>query len=288
MQKVRKAVIPAAGHGTRFLPVTKAIPKEMLAIIDRPALQYVAEEAAASGIEEILIIISREKDVIKHYFSAECEHSVAERDLNALLRSVKFSFVYQDVADGTAGAVSLAREFTGDEPFAVMYGDDVVINDGGKPCLKQLIEAYEQTGRTVLGVQNRPPEEAAKYAVIKKGAENGRLTEVLDIIEKPSFDNMPSTLSSLGRYILTPDIYEAIDRAPVFRGEKYLTHAIDLLTEKGVYAYDFEGTRYDIGDKFGFLQANVELGLMRFDGKMRDYLLALGEELKAQKDKTDK
>lgn len=260
----------------------------MLAIIDRPALQYVAEEAAASGIEEILIIISREKDVIKHYFSAECEHSVAERDLNALLRSVKFSFVYQDVADGTAGAVSLAREFTGDEPFAVMYGDDVVINDGGKPCLKQLIEAYEQTGRTVLGVQNRPPEEAAKYAVIKKGAENGRLTEVLDIIEKPSPDNMPSTLSSLGRYILTPDIYEAINRAPVFRGEKYLTHAIDLLTEKGVYAYDFEGTRYDIGDKFGFLQANVELGLRRFDGKMLDYLLALGEELKAQKDKKDK
>ena len=288
MQKVRKAVIPAAGHGTRFLPVTKAIPKEMLAIIDRPALQYVAEEAAASGIEEILIIISREKDVIKHYFSAECEHSVAERDLNALLRSVKFSFVYQDVADGTAGAVSLAKEFTGDEPFAVMYGDDVVINDGGKPCLKQLIEAYEQTERTVLGVQNRPPEEAAKYAVIKKGAENGRLTEVLDIIEKPSPDNMPSTLSSLGRYILTPDIYEAINRAPVFRGEKYLTHAIDLLTEKGVYAYDFEGTRYDIGDKFGFLQANVELGLRRFDGKMLDYLLALGEELKAQKDKKDK
>lgn len=288
MQKVKKAVIPAAGHGTRFLPVTKAIPKEMLAIIDRPALQYVAEEAAASGIEEILIIISREKDVIKHYFSAECEHSVAERDLNALLRRVKFSFVYQDVADGTAGAVSLAKEFTGDEPFAVMYGDDVVINDGGKPCLKQLIEAYEQTERTVLGVQNRPPEEAAKYAVIKKGAENGRLTEVLDIIEKPSPDNMPSTLSSLGRYILTPDIYEAINRAPVFRGEKYLTHAIDLLTEKGVYAYDFEGTRYDIGDKFGFLQANVELGLMRFDGKMRDYLLALGEELKAQKDKKDK
>lgn len=288
MQKVRKAVIPAAGHGTRFLPVTKAIPKEMLAIIDRPALQYVAEEAAASGIEEILIIISREKDVIKHYFSTECEHSVAERDLNALLRRVKFSFVYQDIADGTAGAVSLAREFTGDEPFAVMYGDDVVINDGGKPCLKQLIEAYEQTECTVLGVQNRPPEEAAKYAVIKKGAENGRLTEVLDIIEKPSPDNMPSTLSSLGRYILTPDIYEAINRAPVFRGEKYLTHAIDLLTEKGVYAYDFEGTRYDIGDKFGFLQANVELGLMRFDGKMRDYLLALGEELKAQKDKKDK
>ncbi len=288
MQKVRKAVIPAAGHGTRFLPVTKAIPKEMLAIIDRPALQYVAEEAAASGIEEILIIISREKDVIKHYFSAEREHSVAERDLNALLRRVKFSFVYQDVADGTAGAVSLAKEFTGDEPFAVMYGDDVVINDGGKPCLKQLIEAYEQTERTVLGVQNRPPEEAAKYAVIKKGAENGRLTEVLGVIEKPSPDNMPSTLSSLGRYILKPDIYEAIDRAPVFRGEKYLTHAIDLLTEKGVYAYDFEGTRYDIGDKFGFLQANVELGLRRFDGKMRDYLLALGEELKAQKDKKDK
>ncbi len=275
MKKVRKAVIPAAGHGTRFLPVTKALPKEMLALIDTPALQYVAQEAADSGIEEILVVINREKELIRRYFCKEEETCAAERELDDLLERVRFEFVYQDEADGTAGAVLLAREFTADEPFAVMYGDDVIVNDGGEPCLKQLIRAYGRTGKTVLGVQERPRQEAAKYAVIRKGRTEGRLTEVLGIVEKPSPDDMPSTLSSLGRYVLTPDIYGAIERAPVFRGEKYLTHAIDLLTDKGVYAYDFEGVRYDIGDKFGFLQANVEMGLRRYGARMTDYLRGL-------------
>lgn len=277
MKKVRKAVIPAAGHGTRFLPVTKALPKEMLALIDTPALQYVAQEAADSGIEEILVVINREKELIRRYFCKEEATCAAERELDDLLERVRFEFVYQDEADGTAGAVLLAREFTADEPFAVMYGDDVIVNDGGEPCLKQLIRAYGRTGKTVLGVQERPRQEAAKYAVIRKGRTEGRLTEVLGIVEKPSPDDMPSTLSSLGRYVLTPDIYGAIERAPVFRGEKYLTHAIDLLTDKGVYAYDFEGVRYDIGDKFGFLQANVEMGLRRYDARMTDYLRGLVE-----------
>lgn len=275
MKKVRKAVIPAAGHGTRFLPVTKALPKEMLALIDTPALQYVAQEAADSGIEEILVVINREKELIRRYFCKEEATCAAERELDDLLERVRFDFVYQDEADGTAGAVLLAREFTADEPFAVMYGDDVIVNDGGEPCLKQLIRAYGRTGKTVLGVQERPRQEAAKYAVIRKGRTEGRLTEVLGIVEKPSPDDMPSTLSSLGRYVLTPDIYGAIERAPVFRGEKYLTHAIDLLTDKGVYAYDFEGVRYDIGDKFGFLQANVEMGLRRYGARMTDYLRGL-------------
>lgn len=275
MKKVRKAVIPAAGHGTRFLPVTKALPKEMLALIDTPALQYVAQEAADSGIEEILVVINREKELIRRYFCKEEATCAAERELDDLLERVRFDFVYQDEADGTAGAVLLAREFTADEPFAVMYGDDVIVNDGGEPCLKQLIRAYGRTGKTVLGVQERPRQEAAKYAVIRKGRTEGRLTEVLGIVEKPSPDDMPSTLSSLGRYVLTPDIYGAIARAPVFRGEKYLTHAIDLLTDKGVYAYDFEGVRYDIGDKFGFLQANVEMGLRRYGARMTDYLRGL-------------
>lgn len=275
MKKVRKAVIPAAGHGTRFLPVTKALPKEMLALIDTPALQYVAQEAADSGIEEILVVINREKELIRRYFCKEEATCAAERELDDLLERVRFDFVYQDEADGTAGAVLLAREFTADEPFAVMYGDDVIVNDGGEPCLKQLIRAYGRTGKTVLGVQERPRQEAAKYAVIRKGRTEGRLTEVLGIVEKPSPDDMPSTLSSLGRYVLTPDIYGAIERAPVFRGEKYLTHAIDLLTDKGVYAYDFEGVRYDIGDKFGFLQANVEMGLRRYGARMMDYLRGL-------------
>ena len=277
MKKVRKAVIPAAGHGTRFLPVTKALPKEMLALIDTPARQYVAQEAADSGIEEILVVINREKELIRRYFCKEEETCAAERELDDLLERVRFEFVYQDEADGTAGAVLLAREFTADEPFAVMYGDDVIVNDGGEPCLKQLIRAYGRTGKTVLGVQERPRQEAAKYAVIRKGRTEGRLTEVLGIVEKPSPDDMPSTLSSLGRYVLTPDIYGAIERAPVFRGEKYLTHAIDLLTDKGVYAYDFEGVRYDIGDKFGFLQANVEMGLRRYGARMTDYLRGLVE-----------
>lgn len=277
MKKVRKAVIPAAGHGTRFLPVTKALPKEMLALIDTPALQYVAQEAADSGIEEILVVINREKELIRRYFCKEEATCAAERELNDLLERVRFDFVYQDEADGTAGAVLLAREFTADEPFAVMYGDDVIVNDGGEPCLKQLIRAYGRTGKTLLGVQERPRQEAAKYAVIRKGRTEGRLTEVLGIVEKPSPDDMPSTLSSLGRYVLTPDIYGAIERAPVFRGEKYLTHAIDLLTDEGVYAYDFEGVRYDIGDKFGFLQANVEMGLRRYGARMTDYLRGLVE-----------
>lgn len=277
MKKVRKAVIPAAGHGTRFLPVTKALPKEMLALIDTPALQYVAQEAADSGIEEILVVINREKELIRRYFCKEEATCAAERELDDLLERVRFDFVYQDEADGTAGAVLLAREFTADEPFAVMYGDDVIVNDGGEPCLKQLIRAYGRTGKTMLGVQERSRQEAAKYAVIRKGRTEGRLTEVLGIVEKPSPDDMPSTLSSLGRYVLTPDIYGAIERAPVFRGEKYLTHAIDLLTDEGVYAYDFEGVRYDIGDKFGFLQANVEMGLRRYGARMTDYLRGLVE-----------
>ena len=276
MTRIRKAVIPAAGHGTRFLPVTKAVPKEMLAVIDKPALHYIAKEAADSGIEEILLIISPEKDIIRHYFGAGEAECVAERELNELIGKVNFSFAVQERAGGTANAVMLAREFTGDEPFAVMYGDDVIVNDGGKPCVAQLAEAYEKTGKTILGVQERAPEEAVKYAVIEKGETEGNLTRVLDIIEKPAdAANLPSTFSSLGRYILTPDIYPAIERAPQFRGEKYLTHAVGLLVPDGVYACAFEGTRYDIGDKFGYVQANVEMGLRRFGDKMRDYLKTL-------------
>lgn len=276
MTRIRKAVIPAAGHGTRFLPVTKAVPKEMLAVIDKPALHYIAKEAADSGIEEILVIISPDKEIIRHYFGAGEAECVAERELNDLIGQVKFRFAVQEKACGTANAVMLAKEFTGDEPFAVMYGDDVIVNDNGKPCVAQLADAYAKVGKTVLGVQERAPEEAVKYAVIEKGETVGNLTRVLDIIEKPAdVNNLPSTLSSLGRYILTPDIYPAIERAPQFRGEKYLTHAIGLLIPDGVYACAFEGSRYDIGDKFGYVQANVEMGLRRFGDKMRNYLATL-------------
>ena len=280
MMKVRKAVIPAAGHGTRFLPVTKAVPKEMLAIIDAPALQYIAQEAADSGIEDILVVINRKKESIRDYFTKDDLACDAERTLNALLEKVRFSFVYQEDATGTAKAVELARDFTGEEPFAVMYGDDVIVNRGGVPCLAQLIEAYNGTGKSIVGVQERPPEEAAKYAVVKKGKTQGRLTELCDLIEKPQPQDMPSTLSSLGRYILTPGIYSAIERAPSFRGEKYLTHAVaELAKTEGAYAYEFEGRRYDLGDKFGFLQANVELGLDRFGKKAAEYIKAVAAGL---------
>ena len=276
MDLVKKAVIPAAGHGTRFLPVTKAMPKEMLAVIDAPAIQYVVSEAAESGVEEVIIVINRSKEVIRRYFEPDGASCPAERELAELISRLKFRFVYQDEATGTANAVMLAREFTGEEPFAVMYGDDVIVNEGGKPCLAQLMGASALTGRSIIGVQERPREEAAKYAVVKKGRAEGRLTEVLDLIEKPSPDKMPSTLSSLGRYVLTPAIYDAIERAPEFRGEKYLTHAIALLAgEEGVYAYEFEGKRYDLGDKFGFLQANIEEGRRRFGTKLDIYLKEL-------------
>ena len=276
MDLVKKAVIPAAGHGTRFLPVTKAMPKEMLAVIDAPAIQYVVSEVAESGVEEVIIVINRSKEVIRRYFEPDGASCPAEKELAELISRVKFRFIYQDEATGTANAVMLAREFTGDEPFAVMYGDDVIVNEDGKPCLAQLMDAYALTGRSVIGVQERPREEAAKYAVVKKGRTEGRLTEVLDLIEKPSPDKMPSTLSSLGRYVLTPAIYDAIERAPEFRGEKYLTHAIALLAgEEGVYAYEFEGKRYDLGDKFGFLQANIEEGRRRFGTKLDTYLKEL-------------
>ena len=279
MQKILKAVIPAAGHGTRFLPVTKAMPKEMLAVIDAPAIQYVAKEAADSGAEEIIIVINRSKELIRRYFEPDSAACPAERELAELISRVKFRFIYQEEATGTANAVLLAREFTGDEPFAVMYGDDVIVNDNGDPCMKQLADVYARTGKSVIGVQERPREEAAKYAVVKKGRTDGRLTEVLDLIEKPSPDDMPSTLSSLGRYVLTPAIYDAIERAPEFRGEKYLTHAIAMLAkEEGVNAYEFEGTRYDLGDKFGFLQANIEMGRRRFGAKLDDYLKKLLSE----------
>ena len=201
--KIRKAVIPAAGHGTRFLPVTKAMPKEMLAVIDAPAIQYVAKEAADSGVEEILIVINRSKELIRRYFEPDAATCPAERELAELISRVKFRFAYQDEATGTANAVMLAREFTGEEPFAVMYGDDVILNDGGDPCVKQLADAYARTGKSIVGVQERSPEEAAKYAVVKRGRTDGRLTELLDLVEKPSPDKMPSTLSSLGRYVLT-------------------------------------------------------------------------------------
>ncbi len=281
MKKITKAVIPSAGYGTRFLPITKAVPKEMLAIVDKPAIQYIIEEAIDGGITDILLIVNQfKKPVLEHYFGKNEKYDAMSEnpnlaELNELLKKVNIYYTNQEIMNGTGGAVELAKEFTGDEPFLVMYGDDVIINKSNS-CAKQMIDAYYKTGTTILGVQTRPNEEATRYGVVKKGKENGKLTEVLGMVEKPSIDQLPSNLCSLGRYILTPDIYEKLKKTPYTKGEKYLTTAIDMqIKENGVWAYDFDGKRYDLGDKFGFLQANIELGLDKYQNQMKDYLKTL-------------
>lgn len=266
MKSVKKAVIPAAGLGTRFLPVTKSVPKEMLAIVDKPTIQYVVQEAVDSGITDIVIIVGKNKNSIREFFSAnEMYDALRDRTnlqtVDKLMQKASFTFILQEELRGNGDAVMLAREHIGDEPFAVLFGDDIIYNPTN-PCTKQLIDAYYKTGKTILGVQNRPSEEAIKYGVVKSGKEEGRLTEVLKIIEKPPISELPSNLCSLGRFVLPPDIFDALERTPIYKNEIYLSVAIDLMIkEQGVYAYEFEGIRYDIGDKFGFLQANIEYAL---------------------------
>ncbi|MDR2090083.1 MAG: UTP--glucose-1-phosphate uridylyltransferase, partial [Clostridiales bacterium] len=260
---VRKAVIPAAGFGTRFLPVTKSVPKEMLPIVDKPAIQYIVEEAVESGIKEILIIIGRGKKCIEDHFDKNYELEDVLKRFNRLgeLKIVamneidaEFTYVRQREMRGSGAAVGLAKSFAGSEPFAVLFGDDVIYNEG-KPCIAQLIEAYEKTRLPVVGVQNVPDEIAMRCGVIKKGAVKGRYTEIKGIVEKPADKNgMPSNLASLGRFVLTPDIFGAIERTALKNNEIFLTDAIDIVArETGAYAYEFEGKRYDLGDKTGFL-----------------------------------
>ncbi|MFI3229151.1 MAG: sugar phosphate nucleotidyltransferase [Bacillota bacterium] len=265
--RVKKAVIPAAGLGTRFFPVAKGVPKEMLNIVDKPSIHYIVEEAVASGIEEILIIVSAGKESIKKYFSTDVTYKSAVAnelltDLNELLSKVKISYAEQVNLDGNGGAVLLAKEFANGEPVAVLFGDDITYSPDSA-VTKQLIDAYERTGGCcILGCQEVAPEEAVKYGVVKKGECNGRLTEMLELVEKPAFEDLPSNLCSLGRFVLPNSIFEELENAPVFKGEIYLTVAIaELMKKSKVYAYNFEGVRYDLGDKFGFLKANFEYGL---------------------------
>lgn len=278
--KITKAVILAAGLGTRFLPVTKGVPKEMLAIIDKPAIQYVVEEAAESGITDILLIINEGKEAVEKYFGAnpvydKLTNRVLLKDLDDLLAKVSITFAYQKQLNGTGGALMLAREFTKDEPFAVLFGDDIIVNRG-RPCTRQLIDAYHKTGKMILGAQERSAAEAVNYGVIEKGETDGRYIEIKSIVEKPSADKLPSTLCSFGRYILTPDIYGALEKTALVGNELFLPYGIDYLIENhGAYAYDFIGRRYDLGSKFGFLQANIETGLECFGDDLRSYLFSL-------------
>ena len=270
MQTVKKAIIPAAGLGTRFLPATKAQPKEMLPIVDKPTLQYIIEEAVASGIKEILIITGRNKKSIEDHFdkSVELELELEQKgklDLLEMVRNISnminIHYIRQKEPNGLGHAIHCAKSFIGDEPFAVMLGDDVV--DAEKPCLKQLIEAYEEYHTTILGVQQVANEDVDKYGIVEgKYIENG-IYKVKDLIEKPDIETAPSNIAILGRYIITPEIFDILENTkPGKNGEIQLTDGLKALCKnQAMYAYVFEGKRYDVGDKLGFLEATVDFAL---------------------------
>jgi UTP--glucose-1-phosphate uridylyltransferase len=284
MQKITKAVIPAAGLGTRFLPATKACPKEMLPIVDKPTIQYIIEEALASGITDILIISGRTKRAIEDHFdrSPELEMNLLEHDKLDLLQQVKdianinIHYIRQKEPRGLGHAILCAKAFIGHEPFAVLLGDDVVYNDE-YPCLRQLMDVYEERGGSVLGCQTVPQEKVSSYGIVASDAtDNERIFRVRDMVEKPPVAEAPSRLAVLGRYVIMPEIFDILQHTEPGRGgEIQLTDALKVLAKKqSMYAYDFVGRRYDVGDKLGYLEATVEYALRRDDlrDRFKDYL----------------
>ncbi|HHL3304386.1 TPA: UTP--glucose-1-phosphate uridylyltransferase GalU [Bacillus cereus] len=280
--KIRKAVIPAAGLGTRFLPATKALPKEMLPIVDKPTIQYIVEEAVASGIEDILIISGRGKRAIEDHFdkSYELEEILLKSGRDEILEDVKrisrlanIYYIRQKEPKGLGDAVFCARSFIANEPFAVLLGDDII--QSKTPCLKQLMNIYLKLKAPIIAVQKVPLNDVSKYGIVvpeNKITEN--LIQVDTLIEKPPSHTCISNLAIMGRYILTPDILEIIPKLPQINGmEIQLTDAIRIMAEQqNVYAYYFEGERYDIGDKFGFIKANLEYAMQR--PKLKEELMA--------------
>ena len=284
MQKITKAVIPAAGLGTRFLPATKACPKEMLPIVDKPTIQYIIEEALASGITDILIISGRTKRAIEDHFdrSPELEMNLEEHGKLDLLQQVKdiadinIHYIRQKEPRGLGHAILCAKAFIGYEPFAVLLGDDVVYNDE-YPCLRQLMDVYEATGGSVLGCQTVPREKVSSYGIVDSvPTNNKRIFKVNDMVEKPALEEAPSQLAVLGRYVIMPEIFDILEQTQPGRGgEIQSTDALKVLAkEQDMYAYDFMGRRYDVGDKLGYLTATVEYALRRDDlrDKFMDYL----------------
>lgn len=267
-KRVRKAVIPAAGFGTRFLPVTKAQPKEMLPIVDTPAIQYIIQEALDSGIEEILIITGRNKRAIEDHFdtSVELEQLLQQQgkkkqlDMVRKLADVKIHFIRQKAPRGLGDAVLCAKAFIGDEPFAVLLGDDIVYNPEN-PCLKQLIECYDEYQGSVLGTQFVPDDKVSSYGIVSGKKLSDNLYHVEGLVEKPAVGMAPSNLAVLGRYVLTPDVFEKLENTkPGAGNEIQLTDALaDMETD--IYALAYEGIRYDTGDRLGFLKATVEYAL---------------------------
>ncbi|MFS0788259.1 UTP--glucose-1-phosphate uridylyltransferase GalU [Shouchella sp. 1P09AA] len=280
MTTVKKAIIPAAGLGTRFLPATKAMPKEMLPIVDKPTIQYIIEEAIESGIEDLIIVTGKGKRAIEDHFdhSFELEQNLFNKGKLEMLEKVEASskidihYIRQKEPKGLGHAVWCARKFIGDEPFAVLLGDDIVQAD--TPCLKQLIQQYEETERSVIGVQSVPDTETHRYGIIDPESKDGRLYGVSQFVEKPAQGTAPSNLAIMGRYILTPEIFEFLEKQETGAGgEIQLTDAIQALNDsQNVYAYDFEGSRYDVGEKLGFVLTQIEFAMQRED--LRDDLLA--------------
>jgi len=284
--KVRKAIIPAAGLGTRFLPATKAQPKEMIPIVDIPAIQYIVEEAVASGIEEILIITGRNKATMENHFDRNIELELALQSkqdieklqmLESIADKVDIHYVRQKTPKGLGHAILRAKTFVGQEPFAVLLGDDIV--DNPVPCTKQLIDIYEKYQCTVLGVQQVAPENVSMYGILDVSPVDGNVWKVNDMVEKPDREHAPSNIAILGRYVITPEIFEILEHTMPGKGnEIQLTDALKTLTQhQDMYAYQFEGKRYDIGSKLGYLAATVEFALNRPDlaGPFRKYLIDL-------------
>jgi UTP--glucose-1-phosphate uridylyltransferase len=288
LKKVRKAIIPAAGLGTRFLPATKAMPKEMLPIVDKPTIQYIVEEAIASGIEDIIIVTGKGKRAIEDHFdnAFELEQNLIEKGKYDLLEKVKepskvdIHYIRQKEPKGLGHAVWCARNFIGDEPFAVLLGDDIV--QAETPCLKQLIDQYEQTLSSVIGVQKVPDNETHRYGIIDPLEQHGRRYQVRQFVEKPAPGTAPSNLAIMGRYILTPEIFLFLEKQEAGAGgEIQLTDAIQKLNEiQRVFAYEFEGKRYDVGEKLGFIQTTIEFALQH--DELRDDLITFMEKIVAE------
>jgi UTP--glucose-1-phosphate uridylyltransferase len=286
-QKIRKAVFPAAGLGTRFLPATKAQPKEMLPLVDKPIIQYVIEEAVASGLTSIIIVTGKGKNAIEDHFdvSYELERHLAQRGQTDVLEQVRaisrisVSYVRQGEQLGLGHAVLQARELVGNEPFAVMLGDDII--DAPVPCMRQMLNVYESYGGPVIAVQQVPRDEISAYGVIDGVPEgdSGRLFRIRDMVEKPSVEDAPSDLAIIGRYVLTPDIFDELENTPRGAvGEIQLTDGLRRLKQRRtLYGYRFDGVRHDAGNKLGFLKATVEFALKRDDlgGPFREYLKSL-------------
>lgn len=289
-KKVRKAIIPAAGYGTRFLPATKAMPKEMVPIVDKPTIQFIVEEAIASGIEDILIITGKLKRPIEDHFDSnpELEENLKAKGKDDLLKLVEETtginlfFVRQPYPLGLGDAVLQAKAFVGDEPFVVMLGDDVMADD--EPLTKQLIEGYEKTHASNIAVMNVPHEETSSYGIIDPEAEaEPGLYNVRKFVEKPNPEDAPSDLAIIGRYLLTPQIFDLLEKQePGKGGEIQLTDAIDALNKtQRVFAKEFKGERYDVGDKFGFMKTSIQYGLThpQIKDDLKQYIIEVAQEL---------